>query len=92
MNGFGLSTRLPPRVPPGGASEGLKARQSLQSCRHPSETVEMAGDDDEDQGEDGYGDFADEANDKGTEALLAHFAEVGAEADAREGEQEGPAR
>ena len=37
------------------------------------------------EGEEGYGYFADGAYGEGAEALFAHFAEIGAEADAGEG-------
>ncbi len=52
---------------------------------------EFVGADYQEQGEGGYGDFTDEADGEGAEALLAHFAEVGAEAYAGEGQEEGPA-
>jgi hypothetical protein len=55
------------------------------------EAEEFAGSHDQGQGEEGDGDFADEAYGEGAEALFAHFAKVGAEADTSEGEQEGPA-
>src|SRR5208283_3731614 len=47
--------------------------------------------DDEEEGEGGDGDFADGAYGEGAEALFAHFAEVGAQADTGEGEKESPA-
>ena len=46
---------------------------------------EAVGADDKDQREEGDGDFAEETDGEGAEALLAHFAKVGAEADAGEG-------
>ncbi len=55
------------------------------------EAEETASSDDQDEGEGGYGDFADEAYGEGAESLLAHVAEIGAQADTGEGEEEGPA-
>ena len=54
------------------------------------EVEEAVGGDDQEKGEGGDGDFADGAYSKGAEALFAHFTEVGAEANASEGEEEGP--
>src|SRR6516164_3703445 len=50
------------------------------------------GADDQSQGEGRYDNFADKAHDEGTQALLAHFTEVGAQANSGKGEEERPAR
>ncbi len=55
------------------------------------EVEEVVGGDYQEEREGGDGDFADGAHGEGAEALFAHFAEIGAEADAGEGEEEGPA-
>src|SRR5262249_48207319 len=52
---------------------------------------EAVGADDEQQSEGGDSDLADEADDEGAQALLAHFTEVGAQADTGKGEEERPA-
>jgi hypothetical protein len=46
---------------------------------------EAVGCDYQEEGEEGYGYFAYGAYGEGAEALFAHFAEIGAEADAGEG-------
>ena len=53
---------------------------------------QTVGPDDQSQGEGGYDNFADKAHDEGTQALLAHFTEVGAQANSGKGEKERPAR
>lgn len=56
------------------------------------EDEDAGGDDDQGQGEGGDGDFPDETHGEGTQALMAHLAEIGAKTDTGESEQEGPTR
>src|SRR5262249_23420710 len=62
-----------------------KAAGRAQTPRPALQVEEAVGADDEQQGEGGDGDFAEEADDEGAQALLAHFTEVGAQADTGKG-------
>ena len=73
------------------ARAGLRPKAASFTGRQRSKVKKPGSSNDKAKSKDGDGDFADEANREGAKALLAHFAEISAEADTSERQQKGPA-
>ena len=70
---------------PRGRRKAVPTKPRAPGAQAVLQVEDFVGADYQGEGECGYGDFTYEADCKGAEALLPHFAEVGAEADAGEG-------
>ena len=84
--------RLPKRrQPKSQVQNGSWASEEKTEQQQGSEGEELCRTDNQDECEHGDGDFADETYSEGPKALFAHLAEVGAQADTSEGQEERPA-